>query len=225
YMGFLAMRPGASRRTVRVFAQVSGVAAALFVVTMFTPLGTMILWRIEGTMETFAGTGVDDGRTDKVWPVIFAALERSTLAEWFFGFAHRYDGPSDSQYFFTLINSGVAGILLLLLFHAQLLRMGLRYSRQLNVNESHAEEGIAFAAAIVTLLTLYTVHPALQNRRLLTSFITIAMMVPHVPNYLRTRISAGRNHDRQNRPPHDRPSARRRPHLPQRVRQPVTGRV
>ncbi|MEX1230945.1 MAG: hypothetical protein WEB58_11945 [Planctomycetaceae bacterium] len=225
YMGFLALRPGASKKTVRVFAQVVGVTVGLFAVTMFTPLGETILWRIEGTLETFDGTGVDDGRTDKVWPMVIAALDRSTLAQWVFGFAHRYDGPADSQYLFTLINSGLSGVFLLLVFHFQLMRLGLRYSRLSNINGRYAEEGIAFAAAIVALLTIYTVHPALQNRRLLSAFITIAMLVPHVPKYLRTRFSAERTHDRQNRTPHDGASARRRPHFPQRVRQPAAGRV
>lgn len=225
YMGFLAMRPGASQRTVRVFSQVVGVSIVLVVVTMFTPLGKSILWRIEGTVETFQGTGVDDGRTDKVWPMVIAALERSSLAQWVFGFAHRYEGPADSQYLFTLVNAGMAGVVLLLIFHFQLVKLGLRYSRVSNLNMRYAEEGIAFAAAIVTLLAMYTVHPALQNRRLLSAFISIAMLVPHAPAYLRLRSSLERLHDRQNRTPHDGASARRRPHLPQRVRQSATGRL
>ncbi|MFN0198566.1 MAG: hypothetical protein ACKVT0_17605 [Planctomycetaceae bacterium] len=224
YMGFLSMRRGSSPRTIRVVVQIACVVAGLVVVTMFTPFGTSILWRVESTIETIMGTGVEDGRTEKVWPMVFAALEKSSLSHWLFGLGRMYEGPADSQYLFTMVNAGLAGVFVLLIFHIQLARMGYRYG-MVAQDGQHSEFGFAFAAAIVALLVMYTVHPALQNRRLLSAVFTMAMLIPHIVIRYRTRISAESSHDRQNRASHNRSSFRRRSHPAQGVQQPVAERV
>jgi hypothetical protein len=173
---YLIMRHSSVTRSARKNAalRLIGLAAILGLVIL-TPLGEGILWRIESSIHTFQGSGVRDGRTEGVWPVVMDMLQQSSNLELLFGQAGEYDGPTDSQYLFTLVNQGLVGVVVLLAFHLALLFWAHKYATNCIREKRSPELAFAFIAALSALMMIYTVHPAYQNRRLLTLIVVVTV--------------------------------------------------
>lgn len=151
---------------------------------MLTPMGDSILWRIETSIDTYHGIGAGEGRTDEVWPEVMRVLADSTKTELILGLGETYDGPTDSQYLLSLVQTGLFGVAALLLLHVVLLVGGFREAKACLRENRSPEMAFAFIAAVSALLVMYIVHPACQNRRLLTIVVAVAvLMFQAAPKY------------------------------------------
>jgi hypothetical protein len=185
---YLVMRysRAASMERKNAVTRLIGLAAILGSIIL-TPLGEGVLWRVASSFDTLQGVGVRDGRTEQVWPDVMAALRESTTTELVFGLGDSYDGPTDSQYLLTLVSDGLIGLLALLAVHIALLCYAHRYAMKCIRGNLSPELAFAFMAAVSALMAMYIVHPACQNRRLLTVVVVAAVLLfQAVPDFRRT---------------------------------------
>jgi hypothetical protein len=164
------------RRRKAIVLRLASLVAVLALVVI-SPLGDSVRWRIQGSLDTLQGVGLAEGRTDHVWPEVFAWLQERTKSELTFGLSDTFDGPTDSQYLFTLVNEGVFGVVAFMAIHIYLLWRGHRHLVACVRAGRSPELTCAFLAAVCALLIIYTVHPACQNRRLLTVVVVTAMLL------------------------------------------------
>jgi hypothetical protein len=158
-------------------------------ILLLTPLGDSILWRIETSIDTFHGHGVGEGRTSEVWPEVMSVLADSTKTELILGLGDAYDGPTDSQYLLSLVQTGVFGVAALVLLHVVLLVGAIREAKACLREGRSPEMAFAFIAAVCALLVMYVVHPSCQNRRLLTVLVAVSVLMFQVAPKYRKQFS------------------------------------
>jgi hypothetical protein len=168
---------------------------------MITPLGDTILWRIESSIDTFHGRGVTEGRTDEVWPEVMGVLANCSKTELILGLSETYDGPTDSQYLLSLVQTGLFGLAALLALHLVLLRWGYREAMTCLRENRSPELAFGFIAAVCALLVMYFVHPTCQNRRLLSVVVAVAVLLfQTLPKYRSQPNRKEANRESQYRP-------------------------
>lgn len=177
--GFLITQYRPVGRTLKRMAQRLILLSGLFSLVVFSPFGDSIRWRISSTFDTFSGIGARDGRTEKVWPVVFSRLQECSFAEFLFGFRGGYQGPTDSQYLFTLVNDGALGVLALLVVHALVFFLCLKRAAACSLKKMECELFLALASATGCLMLIYIFHPAYQNRRLLSILVISTVLIFH----------------------------------------------
>ncbi len=145
----------------------------LFIVLYFGGLET-IIWRFQGTIETIAGSGVDEGRITHVWPEMIEHMNNSGALNWVFGNSNFYGGPTDSMYMLLILRTGVIGVGLFIIFHLYLLfnaMISLRKKKHQLMDMDLFS--ISIISMIITLLINYIVHPMWQGDRFISMFFVI----------------------------------------------------
>lgn len=152
-------------------------AIGVLIIGQFTPLLQSFFDRIESSKMTALGIGVSEGRTTKVWPNAISALNDIGLYGWLFGLSN-YAFSTDSQYLWLLVNIGLLGVIIFLSLHFYLIVLGRRYMLQnIKIECQDTKFGCSFIAAIILLLIVYIVHPALQGDRLLSTIIILSILM------------------------------------------------
>ena len=140
-------------------------------VVLGTPLGESVMYRIESTLYSLQGFGRPEQRLATIWPAAFEALWQAEVLGWFVGVPGGYEGPTDSQYLWLLVNVGLLGCVVFVSFHFLVLRRGLKLSASGHKLDRVA--GISAVAGVCALLAMYITHPSLQGDRLTTALIVM----------------------------------------------------
>lgn len=150
-------------------------SAALFM----TPLSDPFEQRILRTNIPFImHEGVAEGRMTSVWPSAIAQLNEGGRIGWLLGVPGGYRGPTDSQYFYLLVNVGLIGCFFFIFAHLLLVRLGFSFYKNWRSHDpAIAQIGIGYSCSVITLLGLYVVHPTLQNERLLSLLLLLTMII------------------------------------------------
>ncbi|NLE04211.1 MAG: hypothetical protein GX638_05335 [Crenarchaeota archaeon] len=152
----------------------------LFVIIYSSPLGIAdpIRVRLVSSLETLQGSGVPEGRITNIWPNALAEMVAAGPVSWWIGVPGGYEGSTDSQYLWLLVNTGIVGILLFWGLHLYLVRLGWKFALEMSkINRANSLFGLSFIAAVISLLFIYVFHPALQGDRLLTTLIVVSILM------------------------------------------------
>src|SRR5690606_10677530 len=150
------------------------IAAGVALLLLQTPLGLSLSARLDSSIATLQGHGPVEGRLAYVWPDALGAVASHGTSAWLFGVPGGYDGPTDSQYLWMLVNVGIVGVMLFLSLHVYVaVRSALAYRAAGDTVAGKMHR--ALAAGIIAMSAVYVVHPALQGDRLLSAFIVTAV--------------------------------------------------
>jgi len=177
-LGVHAIKRGKAQLLIRFSVLGIVIIMCLGGVIFVSPLGESIRVRAMGTLATMKGTGSPEGRITSVWPAVFDVFGQASWSSWLFGLSGSYDGPSDSQYLWILIHTGLIGVGAFVALHFSIVRSGWRFYRaRCTAEDSLATLGLSLIAAVCALLAMYVVNPALQSDRLLTTLIVSSIML------------------------------------------------
>lgn len=147
------------------FAVVVGLLLLFSIIVYVSPIHTVVATRIESTLSTLSGAGLEEARFSDRWPSAIQYLLDKGLPGLLLGSAGLYDKATDSMYLWLLVNIGLLGTFVFLAFHILL----FHHLSQPNDNNSPWSKG--WRAAIVGNMVTYIFHPTWQGDRWLTYFV------------------------------------------------------
>lgn len=133
-----------------------------------------ISWRFLGTIETFKGAGIDEGRISVVWPNAFSHISAYGLIGWIFGVGTNYNYSTDSMYLLLLINVGIFGLVAFVIYHINIIKDAIKFLiKKVSQDKYINLFMLSIISTTIALLINYIVHPMWQGDRFLSMFFLI----------------------------------------------------
>lgn len=146
-------------------AIVVGLLLLFFIIAYVYPIYAVVATRIESTLSTLSGAGLEEARFSDRWPSAIQYLFDKGLPGLLLGSAGLYDKATDSMYFWLLVNIGLLGAFVFLAFHI------LLFHHLSQPNDNNSPWSMGWRAAIVGNMVTYIFHPTWQGNRWLTYFV------------------------------------------------------